>query len=367
MSSLIIHLITSLEGGGTENFLDQMLAHSPAAFRHKVLFLKKDGVIGNRIRSRGIPVIHVANPFVLRKMLLDEPPVVLHTCLFWGNQMGRCVGRWANLATIVSSQRAIDTWQKPWHRLLDHLTLPLSHAVIANSIAAQTVMEQRRGRRKKPVLFRLYNGVDNKQFVRQDRWIARQTYGLPLDALVGGTLMRLHSEKGADRIPAYAASLLKARPDLHLLVGGVGPLEKTLKAKTAGHSWSNRLHWTGWENSTPQFLTALDFFWSLSREESFPQALLEASVMEVPWLAPDVGGTKELISNGASGLLYPPSSPEGSVHAAFELIRLLNEFKSKAAAVAPTLRALFSIDRTAENFYKILLSINSKPSSVKSV
>src|SRR5205814_568047 len=50
----IRHLITSLEGGGTENFLYQILAHSPTGYDHEVLYLKKDGVIGDRIRRHQI-------------------------------------------------------------------------------------------------------------------------------------------------------------------------------------------------------------------------------------------------------------------------------------------------------------------------
>jgi glycosyltransferase involved in cell wall biosynthesis len=302
--SKIVHLITSLEGGGTENFLYQILAHSPAGYEHQVLYLKKDGVIGDRLRQKQIPVRASGGLVSLFQTLQREKPDLLHTCLYSAHILGRCLGRLAGVPAIVTSQRAIDIWQQPWQRWLDTWTLPLSSAVIVNSKAAGQLIEARKGRRTTPEIIRIPNAVDTDRFKPRDPAMARARYELPLDALVGGSLLRLHPEKGADFIPHFAALVMPAHPRLHLLIGGVGPLSPVIQAQLASTDYRDRIHFVGWEDDTPAFLSACDFFWSLSREESYPQTLVEATVMGLPWVAPDTGGVTELLSLGSVGKTY---------------------------------------------------------------
>src|SRR5207247_1060882 len=147
-------------GGGTENFLYQVLSGSPKSYTHQVFYLGHDGVNGDRIRALGIPVQRTS----LRGLycsLRDNPPDVLHLCLYWANQVGRVMGRLAHVPFILSSHRTIDIWQKPWHRILDRWTLPFCHAVAVNSDAARVVLEERiKSARTSPPIFKIENGLD---------------------------------------------------------------------------------------------------------------------------------------------------------------------------------------------------------------
>jgi glycosyltransferase involved in cell wall biosynthesis len=349
----IVHLITNLGGGGTENFLFQVLSRSPSSFSHKVIYLGKDGVNGERIRKLGVPVERANGLFNLYRLLRQEKPDVLHTCLYWGHQVGRIVGRWAKVPFILSSHQSIDVWQQPWHGWMDRWTLPWCDVVDMNSSAAQTVLEKRlRNTPKRPRFVRVDNGVDFNLFKRQDRAAALRFFQLPPDAQVGGTLMRLHPEKGAEKIPAFARALLKDHPKLVLLIGGTGPLENQLKEAT--RDLGDRLRWLGWQDDAVRFLSALDFFWLSSREESFPQALLEASVMGLPWVATDVGGVHELLEAGASGILAESKSAEGLAAVGRTLIDHLPEKTAQARAAIPSLQSHYSLEVMTRAFYRIV-------------
>jgi glycosyltransferase involved in cell wall biosynthesis len=355
----IVHLITSVGGGGTENFLYQVLKGSPKRYRHRVFYLGRDGVIGERIRRLGVPV-EKTSPLKFYFSLRHERPDVLHTCLHWAHQVGRIAGRLAKVPFVVSSHRSIDVWQKPWHRLMDRWTLPLCNAVIVNSEAACAVIEKRlAGASARPRVLRIQNGIDLDLFKTKDRQDARRALGLPLDAVVGGTLMRLHPEKGAEKIPAFAQSLFRQYPALHLIIGGNGPLEESLRTQT--RAWGDRLRWDGWRENSAQFLSALDFFWLLSREESFPQALLEASGVGIPWIAPDVGGVRELRDAGACGILYSPNTVEQAANAASTLLADPEAWGAKARAAAPQVQERYDLKNMIRSFYQIIENRGEHP------
>jgi glycosyltransferase involved in cell wall biosynthesis len=349
----IIHLITSLEGGGTENFLYQIISRSPAGVHHQVIFLKRDGVIGDRLRQLGIPVTRAASLAWLWRLLKRENPDILHTCLFRGNQIGRVVGRAAGLKKIISSQRSIDGWAKAWHRQLDAWTIPLCDRIIVNSGAAKRYIENRVPPRRCPPLVRISNGIDASRFTAKDRLGCRQQYGLPEDAVLGGSFLRLHSEKGADLIPALADSALPKWPKLHLVIAGTGPLAASLQATARRSPHGGRIHYLGWQDDVPSLLSALDFVWLLSREESFPQTLIEASSMGLPWVAPQVGGIPELLDSGAVGRLFPVDSVDRAAQTWDDFLKDLNEHKTKAVAAAPMIRSQYSLERMAEEVYRV--------------
>jgi glycosyltransferase involved in cell wall biosynthesis len=355
----LFHLITSLRGGGTENFLYQLLKGSPARFDHRVFYVGQNGVIGERIRRLGVPVEKI-NPLSFYERLKQERPDLLHTCLHWAHQVGRITGRLAKVPFILSSHRSIDVWQKPWHRIGDRWTLPMCDAVVVNSEAARVVIEQRlSGAAKRPRLYRIENGIDLETFRATDRLEARRALGLPPEAVVGGTLMRLHPEKGAEKIPAFAQSVLSQYPDLHLAIGGNGPLEQSLKKQT--REWGDRLRWLGWQEKSAQFLSALDFVWLLSREESFPQVLLEASGLGVPWIAPDVGGVRELLNAGACGILFSPNTIDEAAGAARTIINELQVWAAKGRGAAPRVQERYDLKNMIRSFYRIVESRGQQP------
>jgi len=353
----IVHLITSLSGGGTENFLFQILSGSPESYVHEVFYLGKDGVNGERIRRLGISVRRVEGLYQFFRYLQAERPAILHTCLYWGHQVGRVIGRSAGVPFILSSHQSIDVWQKPWHGWIDRWTLPLCSVVDVNSDAARAVLEDRlRHASRRPRFVKVPNGVDFNRFQPLDRVQARQALGIPADALIGGTLMRLHAEKGAEKIPAFARDLLSADPRLILLVGGTGPQEARLMEDTK--ELGGRLRWLGWQEDVVRFLSALDFFWLLSREESFPQALLEASAMGLPWVAPDVGGVHELSDSGASGVLCESGTFGALAVAGKTLLSELAARTRAAREAIPRLRSCYSVEAMTQAFYRILKENN---------
>ena len=90
----------------------------------------------------------------------------------------------------------------------------------------------------------------------------------------------------------------------------VGDGERRTRAQTAGtRARHRRPHaFSGWRRDVATIYSATDVFLLTSRNEGTPVALIEALAAGVPGVSTDVGGVRDVIQSGASGLLAPPET-----------------------------------------------------------
>ena len=137
---------------------------------------------------------------------------------------------------------------------------------------------------------------------------ARAALGLPLDALIVGSLGRIVPHKGFGDLIA-AMSLLDPCPrTVHLVVGGDGPARQTFEA-SAATSLGDRAHFLGRIPDAALLYAASDVFVLPSHEEGFGLVFVEAAFYGIPSIGTSVGGVPYAIIHGETGILVPPHSP----------------------------------------------------------
>ena len=161
----------------------------------------------------------------------------------------------------------------------------------------------------------IYNSVDMSEIAtlgsslaRAQRRQARQEWGILDDALVLGMIGRLDA-KGQRDLVAVAPALSRLHPTLHLvLIGSEGLLgeQARLTAQAEASGLADRLHFTGPREDVPALLPGLDALVHLPRDESFGLALAEAMAAGLPTVATNIGGCREVVRNGITGLLVAP-------------------------------------------------------------
>ena len=167
-----------------------------------------------------------------------------------------------------------------------------------------------------PALVHLvYNGVDRdvsaspgSPQAQTQRRQARQEWGVTEDALVLGMIGRLDA-KGQSALLAIAPALVRLHPTLHLVfIGSEGlPGEQArLTAQAEAGGLAGRLLFTGSREDVPTLLPALDALVHLPRDEAFGLALAEAMAAGLPTVATGIGGCREVVRDGVTGLLVPP-------------------------------------------------------------
>ncbi len=142
-------------------------------------------------------------------------------------------------------------------------------------------------------------GVDIRRFDPSLR--EEGAFGGAINVLYAG---RLTKEKGADLL-ADSFLLAHARdPRLHLVLAGGGPEQEAL-AERLGEA-ATFLGWLKGADLARAYASA-DLFLFPSRTDTYGQVVVEAQASGLPVIAVDEGGPADLIEDGVTGLLRPPS------------------------------------------------------------
>ncbi len=129
---------------------------------------------------------------------------------------------------------------------------------------------------------------------------------------------RLSKRKGAHYLPEILNKLSDAK-DFVLIVIGDGPERETLESNVKCQMSNVKL--LGWvpNDQLLNYYSLADVFIMPSEEEGFPHVLLEAMAAGVPFVAFDVGGTKEI----SSPELHPYIVQSGDIAAFVQKIKEL--------------------------------------------
>jgi L-malate glycosyltransferase len=134
----------------------------------------------------------------------------------------------------------------------------------------------------------------------------RRELAIPNEAKLVGFAGALEEGKGPSDLLEAVAGLPR---HVHVLMTGEGALRARLEHRSNEADLAGRVHLLGWRQDFPRILRALDAFCLPSRQEGFPNAILDAMAAEVPVIATHVGGIPEIVASGRNGLLLEPRNP----------------------------------------------------------
>jgi glycosyltransferase involved in cell wall biosynthesis len=307
----VTHLVNSLEPGGLERVVVDLVRGMRA--RHVVGDIVctdgAPGAMGARlgpeitVRCLGSrPGLDVVAVVRLARMLRGVDLVHSH------NQrphlLGTLAARLGRVPLTVNTRHGLHT---PWRTRRDTLRrrglAALTAAIVAVSDAVRKVAVDVDGIAPERV-HTIPNGTDVTRRLRA-RAEARQELALPADAFVVGAMGRLSPEKDHRLFVEALAHVRRARPDVHGVIIGDGPLAGELRRLIGAHDLERAVTLTGYRAEAPSLLRALDMFVQPSRTEGTSLALLEAMAAGLGVVVTDVGGNREVAGEGA-GLLTAP-------------------------------------------------------------
>jgi PEP-CTERM/exosortase A-associated glycosyltransferase len=142
-----------------------------------------------------------------------------------------------------------------------------------------------------------------------------------------GFIGSFYGYEGLDLLIAAVPTILRARPDTRLLLVGGGPQEGALRAQAAKLGVADQVIFTGRvpHGRVPLYSSLVDAFVFPRKpmrltELVTPLKPLEAMAQRRLVLASDVGGHRELIEHGKTGLLFRHSDVESLAKAAVDAL-----------------------------------------------
>jgi glycosyltransferase involved in cell wall biosynthesis len=169
--------------------------------------------------------------------------------------------------------------------------------------------------------------------------------GAPLVGVVG----RLVQDKGGTFLLKAAARITGDIPTIRFLFVGRGTEEARLRSEAASLGLTDRVQFLGFREDIPEITAALDLSVLPSVDCDASSAVLkEAMALGKPVVATDIGGAREIIEDGKSGLVVPPGDSEALAQAIKQI--LLREDRGRAMGEEGRRRVIsqFSIRRLAE-------------------
>lgn len=146
--------------------------------------------------------------------------------------------------------------------------------------------------------------------------VARPHCSSERDVWTIGYVGRIRQEKGLD-ILLRALSLLKPmQKEVRIVVAGDGPQRAECQNLAFRLGLSSRIEWLGLVNSDklPELYCQFDVLVVPSRSEGFGLVAAEGMMYGVPVVAARVGGLKEIIDDGITGLLFVPEDERDLAH-----------------------------------------------------
>jgi glycosyltransferase involved in cell wall biosynthesis len=229
-----------------------------------------------------------------------------HSFLVGANAYAYAATRLAGLRRLVVSSRTTMPMPARSRRLVHRWVFGHAERIIANS---ETVRDFTAGYYGAPPsrIRVVRNGVDLEAYreAAGSRETVRAALGIARDALLVGTLGRLSREKNLELFVDLAAALSREIPGSRFVIAGEGPHRAAVERAVKAASLEGALRLAGAREDVPDFLSALDLFVLTSDTEGLPNAIMEAMAAGLPVVATDVGGVREVVTEGETGHLVP--------------------------------------------------------------
>lgn len=357
-----LFFVTNLDSGGLENYLLRFLQFKATAFREVEVYCKsgRGGQLESdylrlpnvKITKKKLGYFNVFSYISLKRYLKQGKYDVI--CDFTGNFSGLplLVGKYAGVKNrTVFYRGAADHFKKNsiktfYNNWVKKITYNNASHILSNSKAAfdyfykDYICDSR--------FHVIYNGIDASKFQIGTENL-REELGIPNTAFVIGHTGRFNYAKNHNVVIEVADRLLAKYSDIYFIMCGNGVkenLSEIINSKKEG----SRIRLFENRRDIPYFLNSMDAYIFPSITEGQPNALIEAMIMGIPFVASNIDPIKETVDEDS--LLFTPNDIDGFCKG-LEMIYLKG--KSRNIELQKRTIAKFDYKDRFDEFYNILI------------
>lgn len=369
----VVHVLDNLNTGGTElNAVRSAERLDPSAFDVRFLCLQARGPLRERLDARGIPVREIgvrglASVTALRRvfevaLLVRRDRIhVVHAHDPYANILASPAVRLAGTGAVIASQRWWQDVHPPKVRRANRLAYRLAHRVLANSpaVGAHVISEEGVPAHRVVVIPNFVDVAAFEPLSPARRASLRDRVGLREGDLAVGIVANLYPVKDHAMAIRATARLATDWPTLRLVLVGEGGEREHLLHQARAAGVADRVLMPGRILHEPGLPGIFDVAALSSREEGFPNAVVEAMAASRPVVATSVGGVPDAVVAGETGFLVGVGDDEAMAGALDRLLRDDALRGRMGAAGMARARALYHADvviRSLTSLYRELAS-----------
>jgi len=362
----VAFVASTLDVGGAENVLYNLITGLSERFVARVFTLKAPGRVGQRFASAGLLtksdlLKRRVDPIALFRLvpaLRDFRPDLVfaldhHDAIFWTGVSAPFAGQPRRIVAShttgrMSSERSFTG--------VDRYFLKSAACVVALSESHAAYLRDVEGVAGDKIAI-IPNGIDVGAFAAvepQAVAATRRELGLASDERVVTMVAVLRPEKAHEALIEAAQVLHHQHPQARLkyLVVGDGALRRSLEEQAAAKGVDTCVRFLGERDDVARLLHVSDVVVlpSHSAVETLPLALLEAMAAGVPVVASAVGSVPEFVQDGVSGRLIGPADAVGLAEAIWFILSKDEDRRRYVDAARRTVQERYSIERMVGDY-----------------
>lgn len=352
----VLHVIETLDFGGAEKVVVDLVSATAGRCQPAVLCVKHSGELAQRLPA-GIPVFSfdapegndLALPWKIKRLVREHGFEVIHSHL-WGvflesalaarlagvplvhtvhGQYARYGQDWKSRCKL-SLRHALERAAARWHSRI----VTVSHAI--QSYVVEVI------------------GIDARRVETVHNGIAELAPSpLPRAGNTFITVGRMAAVKNHAMMIRAFARVVAQRPDARLQLVGDGPDRSALEALARELGVAPQVEFLGFRHDVSELLGAADVFLMSSHYEGVSIAILEAMRAQLPTVGTRVGGIPETIEDGHSGLLVADNDAPAFAEAMLALLADPARRASMGRQAAERQRQAFSLEGAAQRYLQL--------------
>lgn len=357
----ILLVITGLGRGGAERQVCD-LADRFTALGHEVRILYLIGEALIRPKSSTVSVVALGLEYRIGSLagttvrlcraIRAFAPDIVHSHMVHANLLTRLARLFVSMPKLICTAHNANEGGR-LRMLLYRLSAPLAdHSTNVSQEAVDAFIAK--GATAEGKMSVMYNGIDTKRFKcnTELRFQTRLALGVQASDPVLLCVGRLDMQKNYPMMLYAFAKALRTQGNLQLYIAGEGPLHGELEQLCRTLRIEHRVRFLGFRTDTHALMCAADLFCLSSDFEGFGLVIAEAMACELPVVATDCGGVKEVL--GGFGLLSKIGDAEAFAQNILHALGLSEEAKhALTSQTASRARTHFDIDRIAQAWIRL--------------
>ena len=311
MNKTICFFNTAIPWGGGEKWHFEMAKYLHESGHSVVIFCHKKSILFEKAKAHNIPYKTISNsntsflnPLKLlyfSKLLQKYQIGTLVLNLSQDVKSGGIAAKLAGVKRIIYRRgSAIPVRNSSLNRFLYKNIID---EVLVNSKATQDcILQNNTALFPKDYITVIPNGIDGQTLVKKD---FNPYYKRKSSELILTNLGRLEEQKNQLFLVDVANELRDRGLDFHMIIGGSGRLEASIKAKINTYKLESFIKLVGFVENPKDLYMSGDLFLLPSLWEGFGYVITEAGLSQKPTIAFDVSSNPEVIVENKSGILVP--------------------------------------------------------------